>query len=541
MKKLFIYAVFLAIAIISTTIFVSCNKDPDFSTTPLAVTGAEIRHATIDTIAVGDVLPLRGNTVPNNATNQGVTWSSSVPEVAAVNNEGVVTALTAGTTIITITTAQGNFTDTCRILVIPAAIPVTGVVLNEDLLELTIGTTGTTGQLTAIIAPTGATIQSATWKSSDETVATVNETGLVTARGVGAATITVTTTNGGFMAECEVIVLPVAVTEVRWSLATMSTMSLEDVGSTGSLTVVVNPTSAFNRTVVWVSSNPDVATVTQSSTNPLNATVTAVEDGQAIITVINVSSGLATSCVVTVGVVIEPCTSITAATIVSYVQDPSINSVATFLNGGAATTYDITEMSPRLDAWRTAYAAAIPEFDKFMLVMPSVATSTSSGELRSLAFRITYTSTENVWNFVTVNPEPGTIPSVLGPIVVPMADAGNNPNSDATFNELFRVDRTTGYPGGATPHSTTPPFFGQAADSPALDAVLGIFTSSGPSDGSSSASHTNPVNIAAPDNNLIGFLNSPTGFSIFQDPCDPNMFWFRSKANPTDWFVVVRQ
>lgn len=61
-------------------------------------------------------------------------------------------------------------------------------------------------QLTATVAPTDATIKTVTWASDDEDVATVNATGLVTAVADWTCTITVTTDDGDFTAECDVTV-----------------------------------------------------------------------------------------------------------------------------------------------------------------------------------------------------------------------------------------------------------------------------------------------------------------------------------------------
>ena len=85
----------------------------------------------------------------------------------------------------------------------PATVPVTGVSLNLSELPLA---TGGTAPLTASVLPTNATNKSLTWKSSDETVATVDKNGNVTAVGPGTCTITVTTAGGGFSASCEVTV-----------------------------------------------------------------------------------------------------------------------------------------------------------------------------------------------------------------------------------------------------------------------------------------------------------------------------------------------
>ena len=86
-----------------------------------------------------------------------------------------------------------------------AVVPVTGVKITpEDDQELEIGDTV---QLTAVVQPEDATDKSVTWSSDNEAVATVDETGLVTAVSVGTVTITVTTNDGGYSGRIEVSVV----------------------------------------------------------------------------------------------------------------------------------------------------------------------------------------------------------------------------------------------------------------------------------------------------------------------------------------------
>jgi uncharacterized protein YjdB len=89
-----------------------------------------------------------------------------------------------------------------KTIIIPRTIYVTGVTLNKATLAKVVAETET---LVATIAPTNADTQTVTWASSDELVATVVD-GLVTAIGVGEATITVTTTDGSKTDTCVVTV-----------------------------------------------------------------------------------------------------------------------------------------------------------------------------------------------------------------------------------------------------------------------------------------------------------------------------------------------
>lgn len=106
--------------------------------------------------------------------------------------------------------APANRTVTMKVIVDEAPIPepeptvsVAGVTLNPTALELTEGDNAT---LTATVAPENATNQKVTWSSSDESIATVDGSGTVTAVKAGAATITVTTEDGEFVATATVTV-----------------------------------------------------------------------------------------------------------------------------------------------------------------------------------------------------------------------------------------------------------------------------------------------------------------------------------------------
>lgn len=91
----------------------------------------------------------------------------------------------------------------CVVTVTDSTVHVTGVELSKDSLELNVGESET---LKAVVKPENATIQSVTWKSTDETVATVDADGKVKAVAPGTAEIIATTTDGGYEAVCKVTV-----------------------------------------------------------------------------------------------------------------------------------------------------------------------------------------------------------------------------------------------------------------------------------------------------------------------------------------------
>ena len=131
-------------------------------------------------------------------TTDNVVWTSDNTDVATVDENGKVTAVAAGTA--TITATCGAKTATCAVTVEPQKVPCVAVTLDKTSLELT---PGANGQLTATVDPE-TTTDALSWSSSNADVATVDQTGKVTAIAVGTATITATC--GAKTATCEVAV-----------------------------------------------------------------------------------------------------------------------------------------------------------------------------------------------------------------------------------------------------------------------------------------------------------------------------------------------
>ncbi len=152
----------------------------------------ELNNSTIN-LNVGDSQQLTVTTTP---VAEGVTWTSSDPSIATVDENGNITGVKEGSCIITATTADG-LTATCTVNVNKENESIT---LDKSSMDLT---EGDSGQLTATVSTT--TSAQVTWTSSDPSVATVDSTGKVTAIGVGTATITATTTDGSNLsASCAV-------------------------------------------------------------------------------------------------------------------------------------------------------------------------------------------------------------------------------------------------------------------------------------------------------------------------------------------------
>lgn len=151
-------------------------------------------------MALGTIAHLKAVFEPSDATIQEVTWSSTDTNIAEVDKDGNVTAKRNGSATINIITINGNKTATCTVTV---TIPVTGVTLTPETAELKVGETK---NLIITVAPETATNKKYTCTSDKESVATVDNTGLITAKSVGTAKITVTTEDGNKTATCTVTV-----------------------------------------------------------------------------------------------------------------------------------------------------------------------------------------------------------------------------------------------------------------------------------------------------------------------------------------------
>lgn len=157
-------------------------------------------------------------------------------------------------------------------------VPVTGITLSP--VTATLFTNGgNTVQLVPTVLPTNADNQSVTYSSSTVSIASVSSTGLVTAISNGTATITVRTSEGGFIATCTINV-KTDVISVTISQKTLQVSS----GATYQLSATYLPSNASNVAITWKSSNTSIATVSTSGL------VTGVSSGTATITVTATSS-----------------------------------------------------------------------------------------------------------------------------------------------------------------------------------------------------------------------------------------------------------
>ena len=206
-------------------------------------------------IAVGANETLTATVKPDDASDKGVTWTSSKPSVATVDANGKVVGVAEGKTTITVKTNDGSKTATCEVTVY---IAVDGIHLSEESISLPKGNTKT---LTYDIYPNNSTNQEVTWASDNPEVATVNQEGKVTAKEAGTAHITVTTNDGSKTATCEVkVTIPVT------GVVIVQKEIYLDPSDTVKPKIEISPSTATNKNVSWTSSDNSIAIIEADGT-----------------------------------------------------------------------------------------------------------------------------------------------------------------------------------------------------------------------------------------------------------------------------------
>ena len=250
---------------------------------PIMISSIEIQNLKPE-VYVGDSFELDVSVVPEYADKTAISWNSSNPNVASVDQNGKVTAKAIGIATITATATDGSGKSASR------EVSVTGIskiTLNKTKTSVYVGGTE---QLQASLTPSDVIIKTLSWKSSNTSVATVDQTGKVTAKAIGTATITATASDGsGKTASCEVSVTGIS------KITLNKTKTLVYIGGSEQLQATLTPSDVIIKTLLWKSSDTGIATVDQTGK------VYAKAIGTATITATATDgSGKSASCIVNV-------------------------------------------------------------------------------------------------------------------------------------------------------------------------------------------------------------------------------------------------
>lgn len=421
---------------------------------PAAITGVSVSFDTV-TLVTGRTRAITAAvTQPTGAPAATVSYGSVLPSVATVSPTGVITAVGAGTAIITVTaTSTGNVnysaatqTALVEVTVLPA--PVASVQVTPGTTNLVIGATQqlTTTVRDSVGAPLTGRV--ATWASSNPAVATVNTTGLITAVAVGTATLTVTVEGTIATALVSVAPLPSAITSLTVSPNTYSLV----VGQTRAVApVVTKPTGAPNATLTYGTTVPAVATVSSTGV------ITAVAPGTATITVTATAPGNTSFSAATISETIA----VTVAAAVASVQVTP--GTATLMAGTtqqlATTVRDSTgaELTGRAVVWTTSSAAVASVNATGLVTAVAVGTATITA---------------------TVGGVPGTMTVTVSPLAAAITDVAVSPTAvSLQVGRTSTLTPTVTQPAGA---ATATISYGTTTPSVATVSAAGLVLAVGP-------------------------------------------------------------
>ena len=243
-----------------------------------------VKLPTSISVNISEKITLVPEITPIGKTDGKVSWLSSDPDIANVDENGNVKGLSKGTCTITATTLDRGFNASCIVLVIQ---PVETIAISPKATTINVGESAI---ITATVLPTSANDKSITWKSSDLSIATVDNEGKVFGVNPGIASIkAISNYNNEIRDVCEVTVLQPA---TGISLNQSEIELVEDESS--QIIATVLPENASNKSVNWTSSDISVAMVSP------DGTVYAIKPGQATIMATTEDGGFVALCKVTV-------------------------------------------------------------------------------------------------------------------------------------------------------------------------------------------------------------------------------------------------
>ncbi|MBR0298105.1 MAG: Ig domain-containing protein [Bacteroidales bacterium] len=229
------------------------------------------------TLFIGDALTLTATLNPSNVTYNTIEWTSSDENVVVVSGNGQVSAVGKGSAIVSAKSDGKEASCSFTVLV-----PLTGLSFDQNSLTLSNGNTTT---LSVVKTPADASIKGEiVWNSSNPSVATVSQEGVISA--INKGTTDITATADGFTATCTInVIIPVNSVSLN-----KTELSLAE-GYSETITATVLPDDASDKTVTWTSSDQSVATVEDGK-------ICAIKEGETTITAR--AGEIAATCKVTV-------------------------------------------------------------------------------------------------------------------------------------------------------------------------------------------------------------------------------------------------
>ncbi len=242
-------------------------------------------------VAVGGKLQLNVTFTPSSDVNKTLSWTSSDTSVVTISDTGEITGVSVGYAVITCVSEDLGITGaiTCMIQVTNAVVDATDFsILPSDPSVYA----GSTTQLSTKFTPDNTTNTTVTWSSSDKTIATIDDTGLVTGVASGQALITAVytgTTGGTTIVRSVTISVHKALVSLKGMSITPTSKEMQ-IGEKFTITPAFTPADATNKNVTYTSLDKSVITVDSSGV------VTAVASGSSVIICQAADGGYVATC-----------------------------------------------------------------------------------------------------------------------------------------------------------------------------------------------------------------------------------------------------
>ena len=284
------YNIFIALLLAACSLFGCVEPEQEIPVT------VRLNKEMISSLSVGTSQTLVATVMPEDA-EVSLVWTSDKEEVAVVDDQGKVTGVAPGTALISVTADEA--VATCEVTVV--AVKAEKISLEPKEIELEVDQQY---ELEVVFTPAEASASDLEWSVDKSSVATVDNTGKVTAKSAGTCVVIAKCNKGRLATACQVTVVDKEeggkdeggnddiVVEAESMELDPSTLALK-VGNEWTIQTIFHPENATVTDLEWTTSDATVATVE-------NGKVKAIKEGDAVITATCNGGKLSATCEVTV-------------------------------------------------------------------------------------------------------------------------------------------------------------------------------------------------------------------------------------------------
>lgn len=233
--------------------------------------------------SVGESFYIKATVMPENSSNKSLIYSISDELVATINNQGLIKFIAPGDVTVTVTIKDTDISASVKLKSVITTATDIEIVTNDDKNEIILGETE---YISVKFYPSNTTDKNVIWTSSNELVATIDNSGKITPKSLGEVTFTVTSSNNisksitfNVVEDTSINIKPTGIELVLNGNTINGDVQLME-QEKYHLTTIFYPSDTTNQNVKWVSSNSSIASVS-------NGVVTTLQNGTVTITAIS--------------------------------------------------------------------------------------------------------------------------------------------------------------------------------------------------------------------------------------------------------------